>query len=179
MRGRGKSDAPNSEYTFEHHVNDIDAVINHSKVKGFCLMAYSMGVPYAIKYASKSSDIKGLIICDYPAKYPSIPESWSERVLRSSYINKEMKHVVEGIQKDSKMVYLYSELNRIKVPVLIIKGGTEDSLLSEIETEKYKRDLPDVTVKELSEAGHELWEPNKEKFYQLIKDFLARLDSSC
>lgn len=178
LRGRGKSDAPNSGYSFEHHVKDIETVINDSKVNRFCLMAYSMGVPYAIKFASTSPGIKGLIICDYPAKYPSIPKSWSERVLSRSFISKERKHVVEGIQQESKSIELYRDLNRIQVPVLVIKGGTQESLLSEVETEKLKSNLPDVVIKELNESGHELWEPSKERFIQLINEFLVRLDDS-
>lgn len=178
LRGRGKSDAPVTGYSFIDHVKDIDAVILQSEVKEYCLMAYSMGVPYAIKHASNSPYIKGIIICDYPAKYPSIPESWTERVLSRSYIKKEMKHVVEGIQKASVNIELYNELKLIGVPVLIIKGGTKDSLLSDIETEKYKINLQNVTVVELGKSGHELWEPNREEFLHIIKDFLYKLDSS-
>lgn len=178
LRGRGKSDAPTLGYSFVDHVKDIEAVIVHSQVKGYCLLAYSMGVPYAIKIASESPDLKGLVLCDYPAKFPYIPESWSERVLSRNYINKEKKHVVEGIQKESTTIDLYNELKLIGVPVLIIKGGTEDSLLSDIETERYKLNLQDVTVFELGDSGHELWEPNREKFLQVIKDFLHKLDSS-
>lgn len=179
LRGRGKSDAPITGYSFIDHVKDIDAVILHSKVKEYCLMAYSMGVPYCIKHASKSPYLKGIIICDYPAKYPSIPESWTERVHSRSYMKKEMNHVVEGIQKASTNIELYNDLKLIGVPVLIIKGGTEDSLLSDIETEKYKINLQDVFVVELRESGHELWEPNREGFFHIIKDFLYKLDSSC
>jgi pimeloyl-ACP methyl ester carboxylesterase len=179
LRGRGKSDAPVTGYSFIDHVKDIDAVILHSQVKEYCLMAYSMGVPYAIKHAVNSPYLKGIIICDYPAKYPSIPESWTERVLNLSYIKKEKKHVVEGIQKASTKMELYSELKLIGVPVLIIKGGTtKGSLLSDIETEQYKINLQDVFVVELGESGHELWKPNREEFLHIIKDFLYKLDSS-
>lgn len=179
LRGRGKSDAPTFGYSFADHVKDIEAVIKDSKVQKYCLMAYSMGVPYAIKLASNSSEIKGLIICDYPAKYPSIPKSWSERVLKSSFINKETKHVVEGIQMESESITLYNDLKQIQVPVLIIKGGTEGSLLSDGEVEKYNDSLQNLVVKELVDSGHELWEPKKEKFLQLINDFLVRLDNTC
>ncbi|MGE7921445.1 alpha/beta fold hydrolase [Viridibacillus sp. NPDC093762] len=178
LRGRGKSDKPTLGYSFADHVKDIEAVIMHSQVQKYCPMAYSMGVPYTLKFASNSSEIKGLILCDYPAKYPSIPESWSERVLRSSYTNKQTKHVVEGIQKESQSITLYNELKQIQVPVLIIKGGTDGSLLSEVEAEKYNDNLQNVIVKEIVDSGHELWESEKERFLQLTKDFLVRLDNS-
>ncbi|WP_223701757.1 alpha/beta fold hydrolase [Sutcliffiella deserti] len=177
LRGRGNSESPASGYSFEHHVKDIHSVILQSKVREYCLMSYSMGVPYSIKFASSHSDIKGLIICDYPAKYPAIPKAWSERILSRSYIKKEMKHVVEGIQKESKPIDLYGELSTINVPVLIIKGGTEGSLLKDSEAERYRENLQNVEVVELMDSGHELWEPNKDDFLQIIKGFLRKLDS--
>lgn len=61
LRGLGKSDSPINGFTLNDHVQDINAVILHSQVKNYCLMAYSMGVPYPIKYASTNSNLKGLI----------------------------------------------------------------------------------------------------------------------
>ncbi|WP_043933212.1 alpha/beta fold hydrolase [Bacillus sp. EB01] len=176
LRGRGKSDAPISGYSFYNHVHDIESVVMDSKVHEYCLMAYSMGVPYAIEYAAGTPGLKGLILCDYPAAYPFIPKSWAERVLSRSYINQEMVHVVKGIQRESAAINLDQNLTRIEVPVLIIKGGTTESLLTEAETDKYKKLLPNVRAVELAEAGHELWEPNRDVFLNVIKDFLHTLD---
>ncbi|MEJ9233342.1 alpha/beta hydrolase [Peribacillus butanolivorans] len=178
LRGRGKSNAPKRGYSFNDHVKDLHAVISDSKVKNYCLMAYSMGVPYAIKFASEQPNIKGLIICDYPAKYPLIPETWSDRILSRGYLNEERKHVVTGIQTESSHIDLYSELSLINVPVLIIKGGTDGSLLKGLEIEKYKNSLKDINVIEIANSGHELWEPDINKFLQIITDYLRKLDSS-
>ncbi|MGE7947510.1 alpha/beta fold hydrolase [Lysinibacillus sp. NPDC093688] len=179
LRGRGNSDAPKGGYSFDDHVKDLHAIISDCKVKNYCLMAYSMGVPYAIKFASEQTDIKGLIICDYPAKYPYIPETWSDRILNSGYLNEGRRHVVTGIQKESRQIDLYSELSLIKVPVLIIKGGTDGSLLKEMEVEKYRNYLNDVNIIEIASSGHELWEPDLNKYLQIINEFLEKLDSSC
>jgi pimeloyl-ACP methyl ester carboxylesterase len=176
LRGRGSSDAPKTGYSFDDHIKDLQSVISSCKVTDYCLMAYSMGVPYAIKFASQMSNIKGLIICDYPAKYPSIPDTWAERILSRGYIDKDREHVVKGIQKESREIDLYSELSLIKVPVLIIKGGTEGSLLREIEVEKYKNNLNNVNIIEFVNSGHELWEPDVNKFLHVIKEFLEKLD---
>ncbi|ALC90744.1 hypothetical protein AM500_13820 [Bacillus sp. FJAT-18017] len=176
LRGRGKSDAPATGYSFYDHVHDIESVVMDSQVHEYCVMAYSMGVPYAIEYASRTRGLKGLILCDYPAAYPSIPKSWAERVLSRSYINQEMEHVVKGIQRESAAINLDQNLTRIEVPVLIIKGGTTKSLLTEEETERYKMILKNVRVVELAEAGHALWEPNRDLFLNVIKDFLKTLD---
>jgi pimeloyl-ACP methyl ester carboxylesterase len=167
LRGRGKSDAPLTGYTLEEHVTDIESVIKNSGIQEYCLMAYSMGVPYAIKFASEHSvQIKGLILCDYQARYPSIPESWIEGVLSRGYISEERHHVVKGIQQDSKEVYLWDELKKITCPVLIIKGGTEQSLLKDDATEIYKNQLKNVEIVEFTDSGHELWIPDYGRFYE-------------
>jgi pimeloyl-ACP methyl ester carboxylesterase len=176
LRGRGKSDAPATGYSFYDHVNDIESIVRDSQVQKYCLMAYSMGVPYAIEFASRTPGLKGLILCDYPAAYPSIPKSWAERVLSRSYIKQEMEHVVKGIQKESSAINLEQYLTLISVHVWIIKGGTTESLLTEAETDKYKKLLPNVRAVELAEAGHELWEPNRDVFLKMIEDFLNTLD---
>jgi pimeloyl-ACP methyl ester carboxylesterase len=177
LRGNGKSDAPLSAYSLEDHVSDINAVIKESRLKDYCLMAYSMGVPFAIKQASNCPEhIKGLIICDYPAKYPTIPESWVDTVLSKGYVKEERQHVVRAIQKESKEVELWEDLQRIKCPVLIIKGGTNNSLLKEWATEKYKNNLSNVNVVEFSDSGHELWIPDYDRFIKTVTDFLVDLD---
>jgi len=155
LRGNGKSDAPLEGYSLEDHVSDIEAVINESRLKDYCLMAYSMGVPYVIQHASNYPEqVKGIILCDYPAKYPAIPESWVDTVLSKGYIKEDRQHVARGIQRDSKEVELWENLKGIDCPVLILKGGTNHSLLKERAIEKYKGILSNVKVVEFSDSGH-------------------------
>lgn len=177
LRGRGKSDAPLTGYTLEEHASDIRAVVENSQVKNYCLMAYSMGVPYSIKFASRYPEqVKGLILCDYPAKYPSIPDTWSEKVFSKGHIDEERHHVVTGIQCESHETLLLQELERITCPVLIIKGGTEQSLLKNDEVEKYKKHLKNVNIAEFMESGHELWVPDYDVFFNTVGQFLEKLD---
>ena len=178
LRGRGKSDAPINGYSLNEHVQDINAVILHSQVRNYCLMAYSMGVPYAIKFASTNPNLKGLIICDYPAKYPLIPETWAEGVISNGLIDKEKKYVVEGIQNESSQIDLQNELSLINVPVLIIKGGAEGSLLKDVEVKKYKDKLSNVTITNISNSGHNLFEPDIREFLKIVQQFLRKLDTS-
>ena len=117
LRGRGISDAPAIGYALENHVEDITAVVENSNLKQYCLMAYSMGVPYAIKYTTEMKNVKGLILCDYPAIYPSIPDSWPDRVLHAGFISEEKEHVVLGIQKESRQTELNFELSLLDIPV--------------------------------------------------------------
>ncbi|QFF98955.1 hypothetical protein PB01_08985 [Psychrobacillus glaciei] len=119
-------------------------------------MVYSMGGAYAIRIAVEQANLKGLILCDYPAKYSSIPTSWSDKVISNGFIREEKKHVVIGIQKDSMQTELYHELSLLDIPVKIFKGGTDGSLLKESELEKYRWYFKDITICEIQEAGHKL-----------------------
>ncbi|WP_285397514.1 alpha/beta hydrolase [Lysinibacillus sp. fls2-241-R2A-57] len=176
LRGRGKSEAPKSGYTFEEHIMDITSVIKERNINAYCLMAYSMGVAYAIKYAAMNpNEIKGLILCDYPAKYPLIQETWIEAV--GKFVEEGKDHVIRGIQKDSQDIVLWEELKEIGCPVLVLKGGTEGSLLNTDDVEKYKSHLKNVEVIEFSESGHELWNPDYNKFINTITNYLEKIDN--
>lgn len=176
LRGRGKSEAPHSGYAFKDHVADIEAVVGRSGVKEYCLLAYSMGVPYAIDFAAENPHLKGMIVCDYPAKYPSIPEQWVNRVRASGFIPQENFHVPNAIQQESVSLSLEEQLAKIDIPVLVIRGEKEGSLLKESDVEFYQKHLKDVRIMTVNDAGHELWEPDKENFIRLIAGFLKWLD---
>ncbi|MBO1001330.1 alpha/beta fold hydrolase [Pseudogracilibacillus auburnensis] len=177
LRGMGKSDAPQTGYTLEEHVSDIQSVVEKSNVKDYCMMAYSMGVPYALSFVVRNSEqIKGLIICDYPAKYPSIPQTWVDGIISKGILGTERSHVIQEIQRDSVETYLWKELSSLLCPVLILKGGTEHALLQMEDVEQYKHHLKNVSVVEFSDSGHELWVPDYDRFIHTIKEFLLVLD---
>lgn len=52
-RGCGLSDRDVSEFTFEHYVNDLEAVIDASGIDRFALFGHSQGGPIAIEYAAR------------------------------------------------------------------------------------------------------------------------------
>jgi pimeloyl-ACP methyl ester carboxylesterase len=177
LRGRGKSEAPLSGYSFEHHVSDIDAVVKQSCIKNFCLMAYSMGVPYALKYAiDNPSVIRGLILCDYPAKYPKLTNTWSDNAISKGLISKEREYVITEIQKESSEISLWNQIQRIQCPVLVLQGGTDKAMLKNDEAEKYKNHLENIKIVTFSDSGHELWIPSYDQFMATIDDFLTLLD---
>ena len=68
LRGRGKSDAPQTGYTLHDHAQDIEAVISHLSQPKYVLVAFSMGVPYAVQFCLNTTQKPvGLIIVDYQA----------------------------------------------------------------------------------------------------------------
>ena len=78
LRGRGKSEAPQSSYSLDDHVSDIEAAVKASGFAAYCLMAHLLDGLYAIRFAARHPGVKGLIIDNGPAKYLAISESLAE-----------------------------------------------------------------------------------------------------
>ena len=176
LRGRGKSDSPQSAYTFGNHISDIEALVGELRLKSFCLMGYSVGVAYAIGYAVRHPDaVKGLVVGDYPAIYPAFGPAWAERVL-SNHPGLVKPHAVQSMQLDSARVALWDSLDGLTRPVLILRGGQQDSLLPEEAVEMYQQHLHNVKVVVLEKAGHELSKPNYNGYIWSIRAFLESLD---
>ena len=177
LRGRGKSDAPRSGYTLQDHASDIAAVVDKAGLSHFVLMAYSMGVPYAICYSSQGrAHLAGMIIADYPARQHKLTDEWAAQVRRSLSEDVAKPHVIEALQQDSSEFELWDSLDLIECPVLILHGAQEGALLSSELANRYRVHLPHAEVVEFPESGHELWRPSYEKFSSTIKDFLRSID---
>ncbi len=62
-RGVGKSDKPSVVYSFQNHMDDIEAIINHYSMQFPILIGHSMGVIRALQYAlSNQANLKGLVL---------------------------------------------------------------------------------------------------------------------
>ncbi|MBO2534083.1 MAG: hypothetical protein CW342_14635 [Thermoactinomycetaceae bacterium] len=174
-RGTGKSDAPETGYSLEDQVKDAEAVMEKALKGRFYLMAYSMGVPRAIELAARHPRrVAGLILIDYPARYPAIPETWVERVL-SSYQNVP-ERVVRAIQRESREVLLWDRLRDIRRPVLVLRGGGEGSLLKEADAALFRERLSRVEIAVLPKAGHDVWNPDYDRFFRTVVSFLEERD---
>lgn len=182
FRGRGKSSSPETGYSLNDHVNDIEAVVNHIGLKLFFLMGYSRGVSYAIAYGLRHLQfLAGLIIGDYPAQHTLLPPEWTEWFLSTSWrgkkISERMKpHAVVALQKESEQILFWDNLSSINCPVLILRGGQEDSLLVEEQAEKYLRNLQNAKVEVFKESGHDLQYPDYDRFVKTINNFLVEID---
>ncbi len=178
LRGRGKSESPETGYSFEDHVADIEAVIGAIGLSDFCLLGYSMGVPYAIGYASRHPDsLAGLILCEYPARYPAIPPDWVDQVLTSPTLRGRAKpHVIRALQGESTEILLWDSLSQIGCPTLVLRGGQPDSQLHAEEAEMYREHLRGATITIFEESGHQLRDPDSGRYIDTIKQFLGSLD---
>jgi pimeloyl-ACP methyl ester carboxylesterase len=176
LRGQGQSSTPDSGYTFAGYVSDIEAVLNQSGLRRFCLMGYSMAAPMAIEYAARHPDrAVGLIVGDYPARYPRLPDDWPQRA-RAAFGGRVTDHVLEAMQQDSAEVDLWPRLADIPCPVLVLYGSQPGALLHASDVARYRASLSRPQIVEFPDSDHQLWQPNYDTFMETIQAYLAQLD---
>ena len=176
LRGRGKSDAPETGYSFHHNVSDIQTVVDTLQLNHFCLTGFSVGVAYAVGCAYRHPDrITGLILIDYPARYPRFPSDWVERWFSGPSFKGNLQ-AAHQLQRESADIQLWDKLDTIKCPVLVLRGGRPDALLGAEQAERFRQHLRDVEVVVFEDSGHNVSEPDFERFIGTMKKFLERLD---
>src|SRR5712692_1541700 len=182
LRGRGKSDNPETGYTCDHNISDVEALVNHVGLRNFCLMGWSVGVFYAIGYACRHPDmIAGLVLLDYPARHPKLSRAWGERMVQfdpSIATSPDRMRGIRGLERESSEILLWDELRSIECPVLVIGGGRDDALLKPEHVEKYRQNLRNVEVEVFENSGHNVSEPNYQRFINTLESFLERLDKT-
>ncbi|PLS18634.1 hypothetical protein CVD28_05720 [Bacillus sp. M6-12] len=181
QRGRGKSDVPEHGYNYATLVEDLEKVLQQSKLQEFFLYCFSLGTPSALGLALKYPErVKGIIIGDYPAQYPSLPAVWTEKFLAFPDLVNPI--AVKGTQKDSEHIELWDQLHVLQCPILLMTGGNKAAeprvILTQAEIELYKEKACNskVEVFVFQESGHRLWEPDHQLYINAIQQFLAEND---
>ncbi|WP_139998690.1 alpha/beta fold hydrolase [Paenibacillus paridis] len=179
FRGRGSSDTPMRGYDLKEHITDISAVVEHSKLERFHLMGNSRGVSYALGYAQTNEErLDSLIVEDYPAEHKQMPTGWAADYL-SNYIiptNRTANirvEAVEGIQRESSAVFFNANL---MLPVLVMRGLLEGSLINDQDLCQYTSLMPNVTIASFEQSAHNIRYKEQGKLYQTISQFLAQID---
>jgi pimeloyl-ACP methyl ester carboxylesterase len=176
LRGRGKSDAPQSGYRFEDHVADITAAAAQLGREKFAIMGYSMGAAYALGFAAaQPGRIAGLIVGDYPARYRALSPKWADRAV-ASMPDRATPKVAEALQRESSEVLLWDSLRSIESPVMILKGGQPGSLITPEIAAMYRERLKQAEIVTLDRNAHELWRPDFDSYITAIRTFLERVD---
>lgn len=177
IRGRGRSDKPKTGYSYHDQLTDVGTVVDNLGLNRLFIEGYSTGAVFALGYAvSNPSKVAGVIVGDYPARYPKIPESWVQDALSTSEEEIDA-NVVASLQRDSNEVTLWDQLKVLECPVLILRGRAENGFLTDERIELYKRSLRNMEVVDF-ESGHDLWDREHEKCLNSIKAFADRFDEN-
>jgi hypothetical protein len=138
---------------------------------------YSTGAVFALGYAvSNPGKVVGVVVGDYPARYPKIQESWVRDVL-SAKRGEIDANVVVSLQRDSNEVTLWDQLKLLECPVLILRGRAKSGFLTDERIELYKRSLRKMEVVDF-ESGHNLWDREHEKCLNSVKAFVDKLNGN-
>ncbi|ANE49055.1 hypothetical protein SY83_19635 [Paenibacillus swuensis] len=178
FRGRGLSDTPAQGYALEHHISDIVAVTKHLQLENFHLMAYSRGVSYALGYALRNRPpLRSIILQDYPAAHKQMSEEWAEDYIHNYLIPHHRiecirVEAVHGIQRESQEVEFWEELHSIDVPVLVLRGATEEALIQDEHEQQYSKHLTNGKVVTFHRSGHDLHNTERDKFIHTLQAFL-------
>jgi pimeloyl-ACP methyl ester carboxylesterase len=178
LRGRGKSDVPKNGYSLIDHASDIKEVIKECKLQKYIVMAYSMGVPYTLEFASQNTNsIKGLILLDYPSYLPKMSQEWKNNIV--DRFGPSIETFAEAIHNESVHMELSDRLEKINCPTLVIRGMKDGGRIKEKDVKIYEEFVDDkLTLIEFKESGHELWEPSYDRFISTIKEFINNVDNS-
>lgn len=123
--------------------------------------------------------------------FPSLDAAFFARKLTHPYtsddiIRHHVKHLCKQLSDDRwtfkydpRVDYywrpgnLWAELPKIRVPVLIVRGGNTWVLPLEV-AEQMRSAFPDAELVTIAEAGHTVPEDRPEEFIEAIESFLAR-----
>jgi pimeloyl-ACP methyl ester carboxylesterase len=173
IRGLGKSDAPQSGYSKEHLVSDVEAVVISEGIGKFYICGHSFGASIASAYSVKYPDkVLGLILGDYPPVYPAYSDSWAKRVRESNLEVNE--NLLNGLLKESKHENFADQLAQCPFSVLEMKGEGGGSLLTLEHITKMLEAMPNASLKLIPNAGHEIFIENPEAVFVEVKGFVRK-----
>jgi pimeloyl-ACP methyl ester carboxylesterase len=183
VRGRGRSGAPPSGYTWEDHVGDVASVIDATGLEQPVLVGFSRGSSYALGYALNAPErVRALVIGDYFARHVGLPPEFAERqlavVLRGVPMSERMpEHAVLGVARESREVPLWDRLHELQGPVLLVRGGRRGVLANDEVAAQWQAALPSVQIAMLPNAGHDLWSRDPGAYLAVLRAFLESVDS--
>jgi len=183
LRGRGHSDAPMTGYTWEDHIDDLEAVVEAADLGEFAIVGISRGASYGLGFALRHPErVRAMVIGDYWARHTSLPETWPDQalasILRGVPVSKRMPaHAVRGLQRDAVEVPLWDRLSELRGPVTVVRGTRRGVLVDDAAAEHYRRSLPGVEIHVIEGAGHDLWSRDPAPFLRVIRSTLDRADA--
>src|SRR5260370_16227266 len=120
-------------------------------------MGWSIGVTYSIAYAAQHPElVSGLILLDYPARYPKFSTGWAERWSSEPSVkgNPDRMRGMRGLERESIETLLWDRLDAITIPILLIAFRAEEALVKQEHVEKYSEHCRNLDVLSFPDYGH-------------------------
>jgi pimeloyl-ACP methyl ester carboxylesterase len=184
VRGRGRSDVPESGYTWEHHIGDLRAVVDALGIDRPIVVAFSRGSSYALGYAlTYPGDVRGLVVGDYFARHVGLPPEIADQQLQSKVrgtviADRMSEHAVRRVVAESREVPLWDRLVELQCPVLVIRGGRKSALVGDELAAQWREALPSVRMETIVDAGHDLWSRDVDAYLAVLLPFLDDVGAS-
>jgi hypothetical protein len=181
LRGRGKSTAPDSDFRFAAHVNDVIGFLKSHAEPGYFLHSYSVSTAFVLAALADEEcpQPAGLIIGDYPARYSKLSPGWATWFSTLTVGGKPTVSCLSAsnmmaIERDSEDKDLSGFLKNYDFPLLVLKAlGTSPapSPMTSTDLEIYQRELKQCKVIEF-ESDHFFRDRERNKYVQTILDFM-------
>lgn len=172
IRGRGKSDSPETGYSLDDQASDICAVVREMFPQGCVLFGHSIGGTIAIRAAAAIKElVHAIILGDFPPFYPPLDKSWADHIRRIPE-RQITDTALDGLAHDSSYTDVFDELLALNCPMLIIQATKEGAGIREQDAEALAQFLPISTIWQAENTGHELFHENPEYIMQKIFAFI-------
>lgn len=165
------------------------AVVKPELVKGLILESASAGFKNEKERAARKNSDDELATYIENHTLEDFAAMWIDQELFGTlrrFSNDRLKHIIETKSKNSKtglanslkgfgtgvMPYLGAELNKLKIPTILITGGLDDKF-TQI-NQNLKKLIPSAKHKIISTAGHNTHLEEPKKFIEAINGFLSR-----
>jgi pimeloyl-ACP methyl ester carboxylesterase len=184
LRGRGRSDVPAAGYGFTAHVADVDALVRAAGLDRVHVVSYSRGTSYALGWAvSHPEQVVSVAVGDYAAHQMVPPDWFGDVAVRRRWrgrpiVDRMPEHAIRALLAEATDVPLWDDLARLGVPALLVRGVAEGAIATDAVEARYREALPHLEVVRFEESGHDLWQPDPDRFATTIRDFLARADAA-
>jgi pimeloyl-ACP methyl ester carboxylesterase len=184
VRGRGRSDVPDTGYRWEDHIGDLRAVVDATAVDRPIVVAFSRGSSYALGYALQHpAELRGLVIGDYFARHVGLPPEVADQQLRTKIrgvpiADRMSEHAVRQVFVEGREVPLWDRLTELRCPVLVIRGGRKSAIVGDALAAQWQTSLPSVELEVIADAGHDLWSRDVDAYLAVLRPFVERISAA-
>lgn len=186
LRGRGRSDTPQSGYHRDDHVRDIEAVVADAGLDRFHLTMFSRGTAYALAYALVHPErVRSLAIGDYIGGELGVPEGWPPAFAtgrwRGTPVPSRIRPLaLERVAEESVERRYYDELEALGKPMLVVRSGAVlpggHTFVDEDEQAQYRRCGAQIVTFE--DSGHDLFRNDPGRFPSLVRSLAETAEAA-